>query len=470
MVFLNTADTVYLGATPVIFLAMGEERVWPASTGSQPIVSNLSSLGRLTITWAESDPPIDSYKLKRNGVEIADQVERTYIDSGLTWGQTYSYTVTPVAFGIDGTESVASIPVTIPYGVGNAPLLSVPTSSGNLNVTWAETPGADIYELSRNGVVIATQSSRIFNDSGLTWGQTYSYTVRPRRNGIWGTVSPASQTALIPYGAVGTVSPSAQSYTNVTLSWDAVSGADSYRVYKNDSLYSTTTELNVSVSTTEDTSMTLYVVPYRNGIAGTQSQTHTYYSGREEVRDQGSITNEIFQPQRVDSWRPVDDWAWLSNIAAQGYYTASYGNYKGVMYYGSNGVRDALRSRLGGGTLGTNRQLRGSCTKAEVYLYKKKGVGSSGQVQVTLRRSNSTASGSEPSGSGEVTRTSTSSGSGKWYDITPTNGQYIGDGDRTSIMIRQDGSANYAHFTDCRLRLSWSWNYISVSQKASTWI
>lgn len=384
MVLLNAADDVKIGDTQVIFITLGQSRVWPPATGSQPKISNVSSAGTLTVTWAETDLA-DYYEVRRNGVLVSTQTARVYNDSGLEWGDTYSYTVTPVSFGIPGSESTPSI------------------------------------------------------------------------------------NTIIPKGKVGVVTPSNRSYTSVTVTWDAVPGATHYRVYRNGSAYSLQTIRSRLVNTSEDSSYSIYVEPLRNGVVGDKSYTYTYYSGRKELRDQGSKSGMVFRPNKVDSWRPVDNWAWLSGIAAQGYFTAAYGNYKGVMYYGSDGVRGELRSKLGGGSTGTDRQVKGTCTRAEVYLYKKPGVGSSGTVKIEFRETNSTASGGEPSGQDPITRTSTSSGRGKWYTIRDGHGQALGDANKKGIMIKQNGFANYAHFTDCRLRLSWSWNYVTQSGKANTW-
>lgn len=384
MVLLNTADDVKLGTQQVIFIALGQFRVWPPAAGSQPEIVNFSTAGDITITWKETSLA-ESYEIRRNGELIATQAERLYTDTGLEWNQSYYYTITPIVLGVPGDES------------------------------------------------------------------------------------PASMNVRIPRGSIPDLSASSRTYTNVTVSWSPVLGADQYKVYKNGSLYSTITGSSRAITTTADTTITVYVVPYRNGVAGTASPTHTYYSGRAEQRDQGSRTGLVFRPDRIDSWRPVDAWAWLSGVAAQGYYTASYGNYKGVMFYGQYGVRGPLRDALGGGDLGQIRQLRGSCTKAEVYLYKKPNVGTAGRATVTIRLSNSTASGGEPSGWNVITRTSSVSGSGTWIGIGTDRGQALGDGDAKSLMLRNDGPADYAHFNDCRLRLSWSWNYVTVAAKANTW-
>lgn len=382
MPFLNIADNILLGTTPVNGIFVGDVRVWPPAQAGQPQVSSVSSAGTLTLTWSETTFA-DLYEIRRNGALIATQASRVYNDSGLEWGVSYSYTITPIVFDLPGDESVPSIAVTIPKGT------------------------------------------------------------------------------------VGTLTPSSRSYTNVTVSWAAVAGADQYKVYRNGSLYSTQTALSKAIATSEDSTISIYVVPVRNGVEGNASETKSYYSGRSEQRDTGSKSGMVFNPNKVDSWRSADDWAWLSNTAAQGYFTSSYGSYRGVIYYGSDGVRGELRGKLGGN--GTDRQSKGSCTKAELYLYKKSGIGSGGSVTVGIQRTNNTAGGGAPSGTGNVNKATASGGSGSWINIGTSHGQALGDGTYKSLMTRRDGSGDYAQFTDCRLRLSWSWNYVTESAKSDTW-
>jgi hypothetical protein len=382
MPLLNTADDVKLGEQQILFVALGQDLVWPLAEGGQPKISSVSS-------------------------------------------------------------------------------------AGTLSVSWDEVVNAELYELRRNGELIATQVGRIYNDSGLDWGASYSYRVTPIIFGVPGTESPVSINAVIPKGKVGALSASSRTLTNVTVSWAVVPGATHYEIRRNNVVIGTQTGTSKAVSTSEDTSINIYVRPFRNGILGLNSSIYTYYSGRSEERDQGSRQDMVFEPSKVDSWRPVDGWSWLANIAAQGYFTAAYGNYKGVIFYGSNGVRGALRDRLG--TNGVDRQLKGSCTSAEVYLFKKAGVGTSGTVTTNIHVSNSDAGGPEPGGQNSVSRTSTSGGNGKWYNISDANGQRLGDGSFSSLMLRNDGAADYAQFTDGRLRLSWSWNYVVQAAKANTW-
>ena len=466
MPLLNSADSIYLGETAVDAIFVGDQLAWPPAEGPQPLTSNVSAHGTLTVSWA-SVTNASLYELRRNGTLIASTNVLSYNDSGLAWDTSYSYTITPIVFGVSGDESVPSVAVNIPTPVGQTPTISAVSTAGSLTVSWGHTSEATSYRVYRNGSYLATTASRTYYDSSLAWGANVYYQIVPLVGSRVGNISSSSSTATIPKGTCGNLTSSNRTYTNVTVSWPGVLGATNYYVYVNGVLRVNTASTSYAIATSQNTTISIYVLPIRHGVGGYISPVRYYYSGRAEQRDIGSKTGMVFSPSKVDSWRPVDDWAWLSNKAAQGYWTASYGNYKGVIYYGSSGVRGSLRSSLGGD--GTSRQLYGSCTKAQVYLYKRTGVGTSGTVKTTIRRSQSTASGGEPSGTGAVTRTTSKSGEGSWIDIGTTHGQALGDGDYKSLMLRYDGSANYAHFTDCRLKLSWSWNYVTVTAAPNSW-
>lgn len=466
MAFLNEADSIYLGDTAVDAIFVGDQLAWPPAQGSQPLTSNVSAYGTLKVSWASVENA-EAYELRRNGTLITTTDILYFNDSGLSWDTSYTYTITPIVFGVPGSESIPSIAVSIPTPVGQKPTLSNASAAGSITVSWAATNEASAYRVYRNGAYLTITSSRTFTDTGLAWNATVYYQIVPMFGSLAGAISSASSSSTIPKGTCGDLTPSNRTYTNVTVSWGGVLGATSYYVYVNGTLRVNTASTSYAIATSANTTLSVYVLPIRSGVGGYASPTRHYYSGRAEQRDIGSKTGIVFSPSKVDSWRPVDDWAWLSNTAAQGYYTSSYGNYKGVAYYGTNGVRDSLRTSLGGD--GTSRQLNGSCTKAEVYLYKKSGVGTSGTVETVIRRSNSTASGGEPSGSDPVTRTSPKGGSGDWISIGTGHGQAIGDGASKSLMFRNDGSADYAQFTDCRLRLSWSWNYVTVTAAPNNW-
>lgn len=351
---------------------------------------------------------------------------------------------------------------------GEQPSILNVTSNGTAFVAWNASLGADSYFVYRNGIFIQEVTDTRFEDSGLSWGASYVYTVAPvNSNGVVGSESPTSVPAVIPYGKVEVLSASNRSYTNVTVSWAAVPGADSYEVYVQGVAQGVQTSLSRNVAMAADQTKTIYVVPIRASVRGTASRTYSYYSGKQEQRDIGAVNDLEFMPAIIDSYRSVDAWAYLSNTAAQGTY-GTYGSYSGVIHYGSGGVRDALAARLGS----MERAVYGSCTKCYVYLYKKTGVGSNGSITIGFYLTNSPASGGAPSGALGRSRASSSSGVGQWYDVGTDYGQHLGTGSHSGIMINYDGKTNYAQFSGNgtgKLSLNWSWNFLKVAAVPNSW-
>lgn len=272
--------------------------------------------------------------------------------------------------------------------------------------------------------------------------------------------------------------------TTVAMSTPGVSSAGGYQFFQG----STSIYTGSSTSTTRS-GLSNYVTygpfkvrAYKDSPAGTRyysgySSAHSARTGRPEKRDSGSKSNIVIAPSKTGSWRDVDGWSYLGDRVGQGTY-GTYGSYRGVIDFGGgNAVRDALRSALGGD--GTARQQNGSCTSCEVYLYKRTGLGSNGSVTVKIGRvSTAVGSGTPGSGTGNVSRSTAASGSGSWIGIGTAHGNVLGSGDGTSrsLLVRNDGTGNYAIFTgksgggsNCRLRLGWSWNYVTQTKQSGAW-
>lgn len=208
-------------------------------------------------------------------------------------------------------------------------------TDGTLTVSWnAFSVTAVRYEVLRNDVVVASTTSRSYQDTGLDWDTSYIYTIVPyNANDTAGNPSAPSDPVVITPPTMGPLTASNRTYTNVTLSWTKILGATNYLiVVDGDDSRSVADVDTANVATATDTTKTIAVIPVRAGKRGTDGGTYTYYSGRPEQRDIGSKNDLWFYPaQRMDSWRSPDNWDYLSNTLAQGTF-GTYGNYTGVAY------------------------------------------------------------------------------------------------------------------------------------------
>ena len=94
------------------------------------------------------------------------------------------------------------------------------TGSGN-NVVWGSTP---LATTTGNG-----DGDRVYTDTAVTAGSTYSYAVRAGANGEWSNVPSVTVSGGVSAPtAKSTVSAAANGQTAIDVSWTAVSGATSY--------------------------------------------------------------------------------------------------------------------------------------------------------------------------------------------------------------------------------------------------
>jgi chitodextrinase len=138
--------------------------------------------GRVTLSWAaNTEPDLATYRVLRNGTEIATVTARTFIDTGLTNDVTYSYTLVAVDTSGNRSAPSAAVPGTptdltppaAPTG------LVVAVGERQLTLTWAANTEPDLatYRVLRDAVEIATVTARTYTDTGLSNDVSYSYTL-----------------------------------------------------------------------------------------------------------------------------------------------------------------------------------------------------------------------------------------------------------------------------------------------------
>ncbi len=170
------------------------------------------------ISWDPSaSPNIVGYEVTRRvageikGTKLGTIKDTTLLDSELTKGRTYKYSI--VAVDVDGNKSkAASISLEVPPGkvtdgVGEPIDIGVPTAPPELTASRYSSSAGEIqwkassdrdgqvvsYEVVRNGEVVQTKDAKSFYQSDLSEG-TYSYEVYAIDND--GKRSPASKVEL----------------------------------------------------------------------------------------------------------------------------------------------------------------------------------------------------------------------------------------------------------------------------------
>jgi fibronectin type 3 domain-containing protein len=231
----------------------------------------------IQLSWA-STANATGYHLYRGGTLIGSPTGTTFTDTGLSDGTSYSYTVSATNGTAESTRSTAATatPVATPPPAPTG-LVAVP-GDRTVNLTWNQDGDASSYRVYRGTTLVGSPTSTSFTDTGLSNGISYPYTVVAFR--LNSVASPASAavtatpTAAAPGAPTGLSAQAGDTVT--TLSWAAVSGATSYKVYRGGVLRAT-----VSTTTWTDTGLTngttysYYVTAVKVAVESAPSATVT---------------------------------------------------------------------------------------------------------------------------------------------------------------------------------------------------
>lgn len=178
-----TIETISVDASGALIRVT--ESVPPSAPGSLAGVPFGARAVDLSWTAATDNVAVAGYRLQRDGTDIGTLAPsvHTYHDAGLTSETGYHYAV--VAFDGSGNDGpVATVDVTTPADDTVAP--TAPTSLGgtttDTTVALSWTAGTDDqnvagYQVSRNGVVVATVTGTTWTDTKRAPKTTYAYDV-----------------------------------------------------------------------------------------------------------------------------------------------------------------------------------------------------------------------------------------------------------------------------------------------------
>jgi hypothetical protein len=227
--------------------------------------------GSVYLSWNTvnySGPGTLSYHLYRNGVLIWSGQSTSHTDAGLTNGQEYEFKVS-ASNGVGWSDNSTSIEIS-PQGPPTSPTgLMARAGDSFIELDWQvptySGPGALSYHLFRGGALIWSGSSLTYNDTSVTNGVDYTYTVSAQNSLGWGVNSSSvSATPLqtpVPPSAPANLQVTAGDGV-VTLTWQApeqigTSAITGYKIYRGTSSGAETYLGSVgNVTTFTDTGLT----------------------------------------------------------------------------------------------------------------------------------------------------------------------------------------------------------------------
>ena len=212
-------------------------------------IGTSSASGKPQLTWAAVDGAA-KYEIYRSTQQstgyslLGTTTSTSYVNTGAAAGITYYYKVcavnsagTSAYSNIVSGRAKAAIPAAPRVTIGNS------SASGKPQLTWAAVDGAAKYEIYRSTQqstgysLLSTTTSTSYVNTGAAVGTTYYYKVRALN--VDGAAGAYSSTVS---GAAKAVAPAAPTVTMTysdsgkpKLTWSAVSGAASYRVYRSES-------------------------------------------------------------------------------------------------------------------------------------------------------------------------------------------------------------------------------------------
>jgi len=232
--------------------------------------TGLAAIGgdqQVSLTWTASSGAT-SYNVKRSATSggtytvVGMSNTTSFVDTGLTNGTTYFYKVS--ADNLSGESADSGFVSATPSAVlPSAPTLSTPVAGDRqVALSWTASTGATSYNVKRDTSAtgsfptIANVTSTSFTDTGLTNGTTYYYKVSAL-NSSGESANSNQQSALpsmppivppVPTGLIATAG-----VQQVTLIWNASTGASSYHVKRS---LTSGSEVTVATVTSPTTTLT----------------------------------------------------------------------------------------------------------------------------------------------------------------------------------------------------------------------
>jgi fibronectin type 3 domain-containing protein len=241
--FLSGILLLHAGCASTGYKGGGDGAGQTTVPAAPTVLTAVSGNAQVTLTWTTSSGAT-GYYVKRSTTtggpytQIATQAAANYTDTGLTNGTKYCYVVS--AYNSSGqSANSGEVNATPVLPAPSAPTgLAATAGNAQVSLSWTAISGASSYHVKRSTTSgaetqIAAPTSNSYTDTGLTNGTKYFYVVSAvNSGGESANSSEVSATPSAPLTAPSTPTGLQATGGNaqVSLNWNATSGAASYNV------------------------------------------------------------------------------------------------------------------------------------------------------------------------------------------------------------------------------------------------
>jgi len=251
------------------------------------VIATANSVNSITVNWLSVSNASDYCVYRSTAVDgvytlIAFSTATSYTDNSLSSGTTYYYKVAAYNSYGEGAQSIYTASATTLLDVPTS-VTATATSVDNITVVWGSVTGATGYYIYRSTIAdgvysqIGTSATASYEDNPLQSSTTYYYKVAAYNSGGTGSQSSYASATTPPDVPIG-VTATVNSVSSITISWESVTGATGYNVYRSTTADGTyifvSASATISYTNTGLSSGTIYyykVQAYNSVVTGTQS-------------------------------------------------------------------------------------------------------------------------------------------------------------------------------------------------------
>ncbi len=291
---IRTIAILLLSITIMTLTACGDSSGDSPQPPSAPVDLTLSYSGTtITVNWsAVSDATSYNIYWNDGGVTTSEYVKLdstsdvSYSHTGITAGVNYSYQISAVNSGGEGSLStgVSVTPLAMPTGVVLTPLAS------KVLLQWDAMAGADSYNIYWNDSGVTTTEWTLLDNTtdiryphtALTNDVAYNYQITAvESNGESSATATATATPRATPGGVTNISTKVDATGQLTLNWKASTNTTSYRVYYDTATVNTSDSYVDAVTNTatltipNERQYNIKIMPYNHDVAGSLSANVT---------------------------------------------------------------------------------------------------------------------------------------------------------------------------------------------------